>query len=340
MKKYLQIFFAFALIGFILSSCGESKKAAEIKSLTEYKDNILMFSIKYPSNWDVVKNPGDRFIIVSNKLSLKRFRTFDPEGDAAAKIEIQAIKLAEGNTIDSIMARKLFQPEVYSAPENVTISGVNGKKQKYQFPLNDGVFQGEIFYFQKHPEVVTVLTFEAFGGTFDLYKEKFNEILNSVVPGSIPENKVDTVKQVVEADPPSEKLVNYNGEGFSIQISDNLDVKNPKIGGVIKSYQFIGERRGDCDIRIDIIDASKQKNVEKIADQNKAAHGNSNPTATSLSGQKAMMFSYSPVGGVMAKVWYVVNNDKCYRITMNWFKGEEAMFKPIFEKSVNSIKFK
>ena len=339
MKKYFQIILAFAFLAFIVSSCGEKAEVTEIKSLVAYNDPILMFSVQHPSNWDVQKYPGDRLISITNKLALKRFRTFDPEGEAGAKVEVQVIKLSEGVTIDTIIAKKLFQPEVYSAPKPVTIDGVQGTMQTYQFPLNDGVFQGEIYYAQKDADIVTIVTFEAFASTFEKYKDKFAEILKSVKLGHIPVKGPDTVKKVVEADPPSEKLVNYSGDGFSIKISDNMDVKNPKIGGVLKSYQFIGERRGDCDIRIDIIDGSKQKSVEKIADQNKAAHKNVNPNATNLGGQKAMLFSYSPVGGVQSKVWYVVKGEKCFRITMNWFTGEEAMFKPIFEKSVNSIRF-
>jgi len=339
MKKHFSLILSLILMVVFVSGCGEGKKTVEIKSLQEYKDNILYFSLKYPSNWDVQKSPGDRFIAITNKLAMKRFRSYDTEGEACAKIEVQVIKLSGDITIDSIMSKKLFMDEIYTAPKEIMLDGVKAKMQSYSFPLNDGIFQGEIYYAQKDADIVTIVSFEAFCGTFDIYKEKFAEILKTVQLGRMPVQKSDTIRQVVEAPGPSEKLVNYKGDGFTINISDNFDVKNPKAGGVIKSYQFIGERRADCDIRIDIIDASKQKSVEEIADQNKSAHGKSNPVTASLGGEKAMVFNFSPVSGVGSRVYYVVKGTRCYRVTMNWYKGEEQMFKPIFEKSINSIKF-
>ncbi len=339
MKKYLSLVLSLVFAVILIGGCGEGKKTVEIKSLQDYQDPILYFSLKFPSNWETQKSPGDRFIAITNKLAMKRFRAYDPEGEACAKIEVQVIKLSGDVTIDSIIDKKLFTTETYTKPKEVMLDGVKAIMQSYTFPLNDGIFQGEVYYAQKDADVVTIVSFEAFAGTFDFYKDKFNEILKTVQLGRMPTQKSDTVKKVVEAPPPSLTLVNYKGEGFTIQISDNLDVKNPKAGGVIKSYQFIGERRADCEIRIDIIDASKQKSVEKIAEQNKSAHGNGNASATNLGGEKAMVFNYSPVSGVMSKAYYVVKGTRCYRITMNWFKGEEQQFKPIFEKSINSIKF-
>ncbi|ROL57005.1 hypothetical protein D9V84_06155 [Bacteroidetes/Chlorobi group bacterium Naka2016] len=331
--------FLFLLLAFVVFSCGEKKQIVEIKELATYDDPIMGFSIKYPTNWEIQKYPGDRFLAFTTKTVIKRFRTFDPEGEAGAKIELLAIKLPEGQTIDSVIAKKQFTPETYSAPTKVVIDGVEAVKQTYEFPLGDGVFHGEIYYAQKDPQVVTVISFEAFGSTFENYKAGFDQILNSVKLAYIPQVAPDTVKKVVEAPPPSSNLIEYKGEGFSIKIPDNFDVRNPKVGGALKSYQYIGERRLDCDIRIDIFDASKQNKLDKIVEDNKARHKNTEPKPTTLSGEKAYYFEYSPIQNVKSRVYYVVHNNKLYRITMNWFVGEEQNYKPIFEKSVNSFKF-
>lgn len=327
-----------AAFSFAIYSCGEKKAVVEIKDLKTYSDPGFGFGINYPSNWMSQNLLGDRFLTYTSKEGLKRFRKYDAEGEAAAKIEIMALKLNEGQTIDTVMARKFFEPSQYSAPAPVAIDGVKGFKQTYSFDLNDGVFNGEIYYAQKDPTVVTVITFEAFGGTFDKYKDKFAEILNSVKLAAVQERKVDTVKKVVEAPPPSSNLVNSKGEGFSIMVPDNFDIKSPKISGALKSYLFTGERRADCDIRVDIFDASKGK-LDKIAQDNKSKHGNAEPKATTFAGEKAYQFEYSPVAQVKSRVFYVVKNAKLFRITMNWFAGEEASYKPIFEKSLSSFKF-
>ncbi len=330
--------FILPIILFIFS-CGERKQIVEIKDLAIYEDPIMGFSIKYPTNWEIQKYPGDRFLAFSTKTAIKRFRTFDPEGETGAKIELLVIKLPEGQTIDSVMAKKQFTPETYSEPTKIIIDGIEAIKQSYQFPLGDGDFYGEIYFAQKDPKVVTVISFEAFGSTFENYKSSFEQILNSVKLAYIPQVTADTIKKVVEAPPPSSNLVNYKGDGFIISIPDNFDVRNPKVGGSIKSYQYIGERRLDCDIRIDIFDASKQNKLDKIVEDNKPKHKNTEPIASTISGVKAYYFEYSPIQNVKSRVYYVVNNNRLYRITMNWFVGEEQLYKPVFEKSLNSFKF-
>jgi hypothetical protein len=338
MKKY--VFYAFSLLLlFVVLSCGEQKHIVEIKELAVYDDPILGFSIKYPTNWEVKKYPGDRFLAFTTKTVIKRFSTFEPNGESGAKIELLAIKLPQGQTIDSVMAKKQFTPETYSAPTKVTIDGVQAIKQTYQFPLGDGLFQGEIYYAQKDSQVVTVISFEAFGGTFEKYKPGFEQILNSVKLAHIPQTAPDTIKKVVEAPPPSQNLVEYKGDGFSIKIPDNFDVRNPKVGGALKSYQYIGERRLDCEIRVDIFDASKQNKLEKIVEDNKSKHQNAEPKPTSIGGTKAYVFEYSPIRNVKSRVYYAIHNNKLYRITVNWFTGEEELYKPVFDKSIASFKF-
>jgi hypothetical protein len=338
MKKQGIYFFLIALI-LTMFSCGEKKQIVEIKELATYEDPIMGFAIKYPVNWEIQKYPGDRFLAFTTKTVIKRFRTFEPEGEAGAKIELLVIKLPEGQTIDSVMAKKQFTPETYSSPTKVVIDGVEAYKQTYQFPLGDGVFQGEIYYAQKDSQVVTVISFEAFGSTFDNYKSGFEQILNSVKLAHSPIVAQDTVKKVVELPPPSSNLIEYKGEGFVIKIPDNFDVRNPKVGGALKSYQYIGERRLDCDIRVDIFDASKQNKLEKIVEDNKAKHNNAQPVATTLGGEKAYYFEYSPIKNVKSRVYYVIHNNKLYRVTLNWYTGEEQLYKPIFEKSVGSFRF-
>lgn len=336
MRKYFSFFI---LVLITLLSCNGKKGIVEIKELDTYTDPVMNFSIKYPKNWEVQRYPGDRLLAFSSKTVIKRFRTFDPEGESGAKIELLAIQLAEGQTLDSVMNKKMFTPETYSKPQKFTIDGVEGYKETYQFPLGDGLFQGEIYYAQKDPKVVTVISFEAFGETFNNYKPWFEQILSSAKLATLPQTGTDTIKKVIEAPPPSENFVLYSGDGFSIKIPDNFDVRNPKVGGALKSYQYIGERRLDCDIRIDIFDASKQNKLEKIVDDNKAKHKNTNPSSATLGGEKAYLFEYSPVANVKSKVFYAIHKNKLYRVTVNWFAGEEKLYKPIFDNSIASFKF-
>lgn len=338
MKKIYAFIILSLCFGVIISGCG-GNKAFEIKGLNTYTDASMGFVIKSPSNWQSQNREGERFLSYTTTEGLKRFHNYDVDGETAAKIELNVIQLGENQTIDSVMSRKIFQKEVYSKPENITIDGVKAYKQTYTFDLNDGQFQGEIYYAQKDQKTVTVISFEAFGGTFDKYKEKFTEIIQSAKLAYIAEKKSDTFKVVKEADPPSANLVNYKGDGFTILVPDNFDVKTPKTAS-LKYYRLEGNRRGDCNISIDIIDASKQNKIDKIAQDNKTKFGNVEPKATNMSGQKAYIFEYSPAQEIQRRAYFVVNGNKLYRIIMDWNKAKDAeLFRPVFEKCISSFKF-
>jgi len=337
MKKLSILFLSVFTMMLFLASCGEQKTIVEITELDTYSDAATGFAIQYPKSWQKHNNLGERFLSYTTKDVLGRFKTFDTDGVPGAKIDFQVVKLTEGQTIDTVMDKKLFESSVYTAPEAVTIDGVSGFKQTYSFPLTDGKFQGEIYYAQKDPDLVAVISFEAFADGFDSYKAKFGEILKSVVLPQKSEAKADTLKEIQEADPPSTNLVAYNGEGFSIKVPDNFDVKKPKPG----SYKFDGERRGDCYILIDITDASKQTDLSKIVQDNKANFGGKDPKETKIGGQKAYLFQYNPGGQISRKAYFVIKGSKLYRIIVDWNRLEDKdMFLPIFDKSVSSFSFK
>ncbi len=338
MKKTLIFIVSAIAFSFLLNSCGNKKNIVEIKTLTTYNDAGTNFSIQYPANWTATNTIGERFVSFTSKEAIKRFKTFDPEGIAGAKIDMQAIKLKEGQTLDSIMNMKQFEPGIYSKPVEVTIDGTKALKQTYEFPLTDGKFQGEIYYALKDPTIVTIISFEAFADLFDTYKAKFAEILLTVKLAKMADAKSDTVKKEIQADPPSAKLTNYKGDGFTMQVPDNFDVKNPKTTA-IKSYKFEGMRRGDCYMLIDVFDATKQNKLDKIVADNKGKY-NTEPKSTTVSGQKASVFEYAASAQIQRKVYFVVNGNKLYRITVDYNKVEDAnLFKPVFDKSIATFKF-
>jgi major membrane immunogen (membrane-anchored lipoprotein) len=337
--KRIFIFIVSAIaFAFLISSCGNKKNVVEITGLTTYNDAAANFSIQYPTNWTSSNTIGERFVSFTNKEATRRFKTFDPEGVAGAKIDMQAIKLKEGQTLDTIMNFKQFEPGIYSKPIEVTIDGIKAMKQTYEFPLTDGKFQGEIYYAMKDPTIVTIVSFEAFADLFDTYKDKFAEILKTVKLAKMADAKSDTLKKEVQADPPSAKLTNYKGDGFTMQVPDNFDVKNPKTTA-IKSYKFEGMRRGDCYMLIDVFDATKQNKLDKIVADNKGKY-NTEPKATNVSGQKAFVFEYAASAQIQRKVYFAVNGNKLFRITVDYNKTEDAdLFKPVFDKSIATFKF-
>jgi len=122
-------------------------------------------------------------------------------------------------------------------------------------------------------------------------------------------------------------------------IPDNFNSTSTNMPGTLYSANYIGKRRADCNIQVDVYDASKQKNLKKIVDDNSATYKNATPSKLSLGGAEAYVMNYSPAKGVKSKVYFTLKGDKLYKITINWFVAEEKDYLPVFDKCVSAFKF-
>jgi hypothetical protein len=332
MKRSFSLLLAVLLIS-MLWSCDEKAKPAEITSLVTFNDEIVKFSIKYPSNWTTIKSEGKGLYCLSDENGKSRFSQYDSEGIASARIIFSTQDIDTVDTFEKIMAgSKRFAPETYSAPQKVKIDGIECIKQTYEFELTDGLFKGEIYYGTKDNQKAALLQFEAFGGTFDAYKPKFDEIVSTLVLPVKPAPKTaDTITELIEQDPPSTTLKQVGGEGFTIKIPDNFQKERG---------QYMGLRRGDCYIRVDVKDASEQANLKKTVDQSKANFRGASMSSTKIAGADAFKITYKPSNQVDGEVYFTMKDGKLFQITINWFKDEEADFKPVFQKSVSTFKFR
>jgi len=340
MKRVLTFGLLMFCAMFIVAGCGKGKpKVFEVKEMVSYTDDSYNFTIKYPGNWQV--NPGSqKFVVFTDQSSSQRFKEYTDKGIAGAKIELSVTKLGGDTTLESIMKKKVL-PVEYSQPEKITIDGVPGFKQTYKHTFSDGEFEGEVYYTTKDSKLATILSFEAFGGTFKEYRKTFDDILANVKLALMPQSgmtkKTDTIIQ--ERPFPSETMKSEKGEGFSIMIPDNFQVTTGASGAnIIKSYKYIGERRLDCTIQVDILD-TKGNSLEEVTNGHSKFPGAGAPSSTTLGGVKTNTLNFTPSKDVSGKLYLTVIGNKCYRTAIIWFKGEQEHYLPIFEKCVKSMKF-
>ena len=342
MKKLILMLLLVSFAGIFVVSCGKSgPDPVAIESLDTYTDAVTGFSIKYPKNWNKSSVPGTRFVVFSSDQGRKRFNKYDTEGFPVAKIDVVATNLSDSMSIDDVIKlSKIFGEDVYETAET-TIDGVPGKKLIYSFPLAGGMFNGMMFFGTKDNQKATVLTIETFDNSYETYKPSFDEIIASLKLAVAPVPKTaDTVFTTEEALPPSTTLAPRGGDGFEIGVPDNFKSENiGKASNALRAWSFLGDRRGDSFIKIETFDAAKQKDLKKIVEENRASFQNAAPKQTTLGGTTAYLLDYKPSGTVKGKVWFAMKGDKMYRITINWFTGEEKDFLPVFEKSVASFKF-
>jgi len=330
-------------LSFFLFSCGEEgPQAVEIESLETHNNSIYQMSIKYPANWQLNDAPR-RLVVNSYPEANSRFLRYDPDGLPAARIDVNIIAIDSVNTVSQIIEnqKKFGDPSIYSTPKKVMIDGVEGTSFTYGFELNDGLFEGAVYVAAKDTATATVLTFEAFGGSFEKYQSSFDEIAQSLKLAITPEKAVgDTIVMTEAAEPPSSKLKATQGEGFTISIPENFSAEKGAGGaGVSYSRMYIGQKRGDSYIMISISDASKQKDLKKIAERTAKAVNVDKVTEVKLAGKQAFVLEYKPTQKLKRKMYYVINGDNLYQIILDWFAEEEADYLPVFEKCVNTFKF-
>jgi hypothetical protein len=338
MRKILLIFSFISAFLVITTSCDKSGDAPAVEGYEVYTDATSGLSVEYPKNWHKSTNPI-RFVAFNVKEWQGRFSRYDTDGNAATKFDVTVYEIDSVNTIDSVLEKsKKFDASAYEVTD-AKIGGLPAKKLTYTFELNTGVFYGETYVVKVDETSANVLQIECFDGTFDTYQEAVNKFISSYKPGKFPKAKTDTVTKEVEAEPPSETLVTKSGNGYSIKIPDNFMAERGPSSGVIESKNYIGARRADCNIIVDVIDASKNKKLKNIVDENNKNYKNASPSKTSLGGKEAYQMNYSFGRDVISRVYFVINGDKLYRITMNYFNGEKASYLQIFEKCIGSFQF-
>ncbi len=322
------------LVGALMVSCGKKAEPVPIQGWQRYTDPIRNFSIEYPANWTHRAVAGEQFYAISIAGAEQRFVEYG-EGPSAAKLEMRVIKTS-APLEQFIKEDKVFADDAYRQ-EKTTLAGVTATKLSYKFEAPDGMFEGFKVYAAKDSFITTV-EFAAFGSTFDYYKPAVERILGSVVLPQVQaaSPRVDTLPKGPE--PPSSNFVRTRGNGYSLEIPDNFRVKGIKAQGAVGGSEYLGSRL-DCTIRVDILDASAQTNLDKIANDNRATFGGGTPQKVKLGGVDAVLFAYSPQKGIERRVYLAVKDKKLYRIFLTWNKQEEASYKPAFERAIASFKF-
>lgn len=337
-----------ALITIILSSC-ESDPYADIEptpvgELEYYENSSYKYKIKLPKEWNKETAPT-RVTAYSfaTPEAKRRFKDYSYNGYPIAKIDLIVAKLDSTRSFEDVFNdfRRGWQDTVpydssavYSPTKNITIDGVPGKTFTYQNPQNDGHFQGKVFMAQGDSATATVLVIEAFADAMEEYEPAIEEIVSTLRLAQTPPEVGDTLFVAgEELPPPSDTLTSMSGDGFTIQVPKNFK-KSQRGQGIM----FDGERRGDSYIMIETTKATVGSSKAAAEKQNETIKGT--VKSTKINGETVYYIEYSPTQSIKRRLYFVLKNNKIYRITMDWSKDEEDLYLPIFEKSVSTFKVK
>lgn len=329
----------FSALAVLFSACSHKSVPDKIDGWKNYTDDSKGFGMKIPANWIMQKSFGTNLICYSNDGVKDRIqKQWQPDGIAGARISIEVIVPEEGDSFEQTVTNNQEFTGVFTNLQDATLAGKPAKKCVAKFELEDGEVQSEMYAAQTDSAMITVVTLTALGGTFNGYRKEFDEMLKSVTLAypMIAKSKTDTLKG--EEEKPSETFRPVAGQGFSIQVPDNFSSQRAAAKGAIFSQNFMSPARAECSIQIDVLDASKQKNLEKIVTDSKAAYSGAGATQSgSISGQASKYFSYSIRAGISSRVYFAVKGDKLFRVTLNWLKTQESDYLPKYEKAISTL---
>ena len=335
-----------ALAAFMLVP-GCKPKKAEIAGWQQFQDDYFRVTFTHPKDWVLLRDPN-KVAIYSSAEAAEKF--FDHE--ARKQDGVQIVVAAEpGKTAqDAVAYLTNHQNEQKAAGFTVkemgqtTIEGVNAPQVQYsgifESPTGEKVKVTTIRAAVLKDSILYFFQYSALNDWFESYRVVFDSVVSSIAlprPVIIPKGVSPAI--------PLAEIRKYGSDVLTLDHPANFAVSPlPAKGEVTFGIQVAGnlpESRQDCSVTLDVRPA-KKLTAEKLADQNSKIFKPTSKGETKISDQKALFFNYTPQGvkNVKSRVYFMVKDDKFYRVIINYFAPMEKDFLPAFEKVVASIRIK
>jgi hypothetical protein len=315
------------------AGCGGEKKVEPVPvgPMEVYHDPGIGFTIQHPVGWVVDAQIG-RARFYSAPDVAKKF--LDPTGAYPIGVTI-AVEVTR--TPDPAAQEAQFKTEMQGTgmqlgqEEKITVGGSEGLKIPYVANYGGGNIITGHHVLVRHDSAFYDIGFAGFGQTYAAYAAIFDSALRSF---AFPKPKDPTRDETL----PSETMAEYDAKLFSFMYPDNFNFSNPPKGNNELVLELRGYRQ-DCSVRFDVFPA-KGLTTEKVFEQNKGRYKAKSVASATIGGEKAMYVTYAPTPQVDSKAYFLVRNDKVFRITMNWFRPQSESYTKAYDQLLSSIRFK
>ncbi len=335
MKKSFMLLLGAAFV--LFSGCG--KKSADIQTWDQYQNSFFHVTFPFPQGWTVA-NETNKVTISSSSEVAEKFFDHDfrkPDG-------VQIIVAAE--RIDSVQDYVKYMDSFKADQEqagyktksytDANLAGLGAKQLVYSGMLDAQTRMTIIRTATLKDSTIYYVQYAAFNDQFEPYKVVYDSVVASLVLPKPKEKVTDPNAYVV----PSKETRVLKNDVLEATVPENMNETYPKAKGDVSFAMNLKIYREDCTIDIDVRPA-KKLSVEKVVDQNSKKISNiSGKGSATIGGEKTIYVNYSPVKNIKSRVYFVVRNDKIYRIVMNYYAPMEKDFLPAFEKIVASMRLK
>jgi hypothetical protein len=326
----------FTLGVLLLIGCSKKPMTANIAGWEHFQDPYFKVQFTIPQGWQKVSE-GTRVSFYTSQDALQKFYDLTAqEGKDGAQLSVKYEKLDTLKALETYMdnLKNDLTASGYSmqAVEPSKIEDAPGSRITYSGRFDEKNKMSVIRTLAIKDSTLYTVSYEAFNDYFEPYKVALDSFFASV---ELPKPKAVPVNPAI----PSTEFETFSNSILDISYPNNFETVSPPPTGEVQFMLQIQGYRKDSDIRIDIRPA-KKLTVDKVVEQNARFFKPTSRGETKIDGVKALYLNYSPAREIASRVYFVVKNDKVYRIILNYYEPARKDFLPAFEKAVASIRIK
>lgn len=341
MRKAPIAVFVLGLSLCLMAGIGGCSKGGENLTITgweKYHNQFFPISFTYPKGWSVSAD-GSKVNVYSNAATAPKFVDWGVEAPDGVRLLVGYQKLDSLQDVGKLIGD--MYEEYKSSGFKIgplgkkTIAGVEWLTFEYSGKVKKELVLKEIRFAVVKDTTLYTLYYSGFNDVYEQGKAALDSLLSSF---AFPLPKAQQkAQELVEV--PSPNFETFDNFALRMSYPDNFDTRTPRpSGNVTFSLELRGVRQ-DCTIRVDVIPA-KGLTADKVLDQNLKNYKVTSRGETRIDGDRAPYVNYSIAKGIESRVYFLVKNDKWYRVTMNVNSTLKKDFLPAFEKCIGSLKAK
>jgi len=330
---------AVVLVLLTVAGCKTEADVPPIAGWEQFGDQFFRASFTQPVGWEVQRDPS-RITITSSLAAMEKF--FDPysKNDPGAQLTVAAERTDSVRTLQAVFDELKQGIEesgfrIDGIDSSVTIEGHRAIQIEYGGRFDERTSLKVIRAMTYKDTTTYYVQFAGFNEYYKPYRAVYDSALASLMlPKPIVKKKgVDPSLPVAERDRFSNQFVEFT---YPTNFSPSVD--KPSTG--VEYAMSIKGYRQDSYITLDIRSAQGLA-LDKVVEQNKERFRRaSSPKSAKIGSENASYLDYSPVSGVNGRVYFMVKNDKFYRVIMVYPASLARDFRPAFEETIASLKLK
>jgi hypothetical protein len=335
MKRLLAVL----ILGVVVVGCGPKATVYPPLAWERFQDPYFGISFSVPQGW-VAQSEGGRFFFYSSQQAITRFYDLTTPGPDVARLTVSVQKKDSLSTLDQLVQTVQNDLSASGFTLNPAASGTLAGQPAITLEYHGAVDKETKLYAVQATAVadtsVYMVKFEGFDEAFAAYRAAFDSACASLA--------LPAPKAVVDAaDPsiPSTETKVFENDFLKITYPANFDASPavPKAPAVF-ALDIIGYRQ-DSNVHIDVLPARGHP-ADSVIVQNAKFYKERSRGTAKVSGEQVTYLNYTPRGvqGVDSRVYFLVKNDRFYRIIFNYHAPMKDAFLPAFEQTVGSIQAK